>query len=132
MVRLAPSILSANFANLQGDLDQTKDCGLKMIHIDIMDGTFVPNISFGFKIISDIRDKNDYFFDTIVMAHPHKTGHYDIGNSVIYEQGCCCETSKMDYADGKLTQSQREGFILVYQDKFGRLNEDKTHIVRLN
>lgn len=75
---------------------------------------------------------NDYFFDTIVMAHTHKTGHYDIGNSVIYEQGCCCETSKMDYADGKLTPSQREGFILVYQDKFGRLNEDKTHIVRLN
>ncbi|WP_311492607.1 ribulose-phosphate 3-epimerase [uncultured Anaerococcus sp.] len=67
MVRLAPSILSANFANLQGDLDQTKDCGLKMIHIDIMDGTFVPNISFGFKIISDIRDKNDYFFDTHLM-----------------------------------------------------------------
>ena len=77
-------------------------------------------------------DNNDYFFDTIVMAHTHKTGHYDIGNSVIYEQGCCCETSKMDYADGKLTPSQREGFILVYQDKFGRLNEDKTHIVRLN
>ena len=67
MVRLAPSILSANFANLQGDLDQTKDCGLKMIHIDIMDGTFVPNISFGFKIISDIRNKNDYFFDTHLM-----------------------------------------------------------------
>ena len=67
MVRLAPSILSANFANLQQDLDKTKGTGLSMIHIDVMDGTFVPNISFGFKIISDIRDKNDYFFDTHLM-----------------------------------------------------------------
>ena len=67
MVRLAPSILSANFANLQGDLDKTKDTGLSMIHIDVMDGIFVPNISFGFKIISDIRDKNDLFFDTHLM-----------------------------------------------------------------
>ena len=67
MVKLSPSILSANFANLQGDLDKTKGCGLEMIHIDVMDGIFVPNISFGFKIISDIRDKNDYFFDTHLM-----------------------------------------------------------------
>ena len=67
MVRLAPSILSANFANLQEDLDKTKDTGLSMIHIDVMDGIFVPNISFGFKIISDIRDKNDLFFDTHLM-----------------------------------------------------------------
>ena len=51
MVKLSPSILSANFANLQGDLDKTKGCGLEMIHIDVMDGIFVPNISFGFKII---------------------------------------------------------------------------------
>lgn len=67
MVKLSPSILSANFANLQGDLDKTKDTGLSMIHIDVMDGIFVPNISFGFKVISDIRDKNDYFFDTHLM-----------------------------------------------------------------
>ena len=67
MVRLSPSILSANFANLQGDLDKTKGFGLKMIHIDVMDGIFVPNISFAFKVIADIRDKNDYFFDTHLM-----------------------------------------------------------------
>lgn len=67
MVELAPSILSCDFSNLQGDLEQTKDTDLKMIHIDVMDGIFVPNISFGFKVISDIRDKNDYFFDTHAM-----------------------------------------------------------------
>lgn len=67
MVELAPSILSCDFSNLQTDLDQTKGTDLKMIHIDVMDGIFVPNISFGFKVISDIRDKNDYFFDTHAM-----------------------------------------------------------------
>ncbi|WP_296113230.1 ribulose-phosphate 3-epimerase [uncultured Anaerococcus sp.] len=67
MVKLSPSILSANFANLQKDLDQTKKTGLDMIHIDVMDGIFVPNISFAFKVITDIRDKNDYFFDTHLM-----------------------------------------------------------------
>lgn len=67
MVELAPSILSCNFANLQDDIDKTKGTDLKNLHIDVMDGLFVPNISFGFKIISDIREKNDYFFDTHAM-----------------------------------------------------------------
>ena len=67
MVELSPSILSCNFSNLQKDLDKTTDTDLKMIHIDVMDGIFVPNISFGFKVIKDIRDKNDYFFDTHAM-----------------------------------------------------------------
>lgn len=69
MVELAPSILSCDFSNLQADLDQTKDTDLKMIHIDVMDGSFVPNISFGFKVISDIRDKNDYLFDAHAMIY---------------------------------------------------------------
>lgn len=67
MVELAPSILSCDFSKLQADLDATKNTEVKMIHIDIMDGVFVPNISFGFKVIEDIRDKNDYFFDTHLM-----------------------------------------------------------------
>lgn len=67
MVKLSPSLLSANFANLQDDLDKTKGLGIEMLHIDVMDGIFVPNISFAFKVISDIRGKNDYFFDTHLM-----------------------------------------------------------------
>lgn len=67
MVELAPSILSCNFANLQDDIEKTKGTDLKVLHIDVMDGLFVPNISFGFKVISDIKEKNDYFFDTHAM-----------------------------------------------------------------
>lgn len=67
MVELAPSILSCDFSKLQENLDDTKDTRLKMLHIDVMDGIFVPNISFGFKVIEDIRKRNDYFFDTHLM-----------------------------------------------------------------
>lgn len=67
MVELSPSILSCNFAHLQEDLDQLKNTDLKWLHLDIMDGIFVPNISFGFDIIKDIRDSNDLIFDTHLM-----------------------------------------------------------------
>lgn len=67
MVELAPSILSCDFSRLQENLDDTKNTRLKMLHIDVMDGIFVPNISFGFKVIEDIRKRNDYFFDTHLM-----------------------------------------------------------------
>ena len=67
MVELAPSILSCNFANLEADIKETYGTDLKMLHIDVMDGLFVPNISFGFKIISDLRKITDYYFDIHLM-----------------------------------------------------------------
>lgn len=71
-------------------------------------------------------------FDSIVLGHVHRIGQYDIGVSTMYEQGCCCETDKMNYTDGKLVPSQREGYIVVYQDESGKLLKDSTYIVRLN
>lgn len=67
MVELSPSVLSCDFSNVQGDLDQLKDTQVKWLHLDIMDGLFVPNISFGFKLIKDIRKANDFIFDTHLM-----------------------------------------------------------------
>lgn len=67
MVEISPSLLSANFANLQKDLDELKKSKIKYIHLDIMDGKFVPNISFGFPIIKKIRKDNDFIFDTHLM-----------------------------------------------------------------
>ncbi|MDU1315781.1 ribulose-phosphate 3-epimerase [Anaerococcus hydrogenalis] len=67
MVELSPSVLSANFANLQNDLDQLKKTKVKYLHLDIMDGKFVPNISFGFPIIKAIRKDNDFILDTHLM-----------------------------------------------------------------
>ena len=77
--------------------------------------------------------RNEGFeFKTLIMSHTHRVGSYKIGNSMIYEQGCCCETSKMKYNDGQLINSQKEGFMIICLDKEGHIIEDKTHIKTLN
>lgn len=77
--------------------------------------------------------RNEGFaFTSLVMAHTHKIGEYVIGNTVLYEQGCCCETKKNNYNNGQLVNSQKEGFIYIAQDKDGKLLRDKTELICLN
>lgn len=67
MLKLAPSILSADFAHLGDDVNRAVKAGAHYIHIDVMDGSFVPNISFGFPIIKAIRKITDITFDVHLM-----------------------------------------------------------------
>lgn len=64
---LSPSILSADFAKLGADVKEAADAGAQWIHIDVMDGAFVPNISFGFPVIKAIRGITDKVFDVHLM-----------------------------------------------------------------
>ena len=67
MVKIAPSILSADFSKLGEDVKNLERYGADFVHIDVMDGMFVPNISFGIPIIKSIRSITKLTFDVHLM-----------------------------------------------------------------
>ncbi len=67
MAILSPSMLSADYLHLEQDLKATKDSGVKWLHVDIMDGHFVPNMSFGYSMVKAIRPATDMVLDVHLM-----------------------------------------------------------------
>ena len=64
---LAPSILSADFSHLGEDILAVRECGAQFLHFDVMDGMFVPSISFGLPVLKSIRPLTDMFYDVHLM-----------------------------------------------------------------
>ena len=67
MAKIAPSILSADFANLERDIHNIEEMGADWVHVDVMDGIFVPNISIGIPVVKALRPVTDLPLDVHLM-----------------------------------------------------------------
>lgn len=83
MIKIAPSLLSADFSRLQEELKMLTQAGADIVHLDIMDGHFVPNLTFGPPVIKALRPHSDLVFDAHLMVE-HPSDYIES----LHEAGC--------------------------------------------
>lgn len=93
MIKIAPSILSADFSKLAEDIKKVEEAGCDLLHIDVMDGHFVPNITLGPPIVKSLKGKTSMLFDVHLMIEdPDKyiKDFVDAGADIITIHSECC------------------------------------------
>ena len=73
MIKISPSVLTSDFLTLKNDIEKLENAGVDMLHLDVMDGIFVPNISFGVPVIQSIKKHSHIPLDVHLMIdRPHR------------------------------------------------------------
>ena len=107
---IAPSMLAADFANLSKDIEMVNRSEAEWFHIDVMDGVFVPNISYGFPVIKAIDNLTDKVMDVHLMIQDPKA-YFDVfienGADAITSHVECFESAEEGIAAMKYLKSKK-------------------------
>lgn len=99
MVKISPSVLASDLSNLASEVAEIEKAGAEMVHLDVMDGVFVPNISFGMPVIEALRKHSKMFFDVhLMIANPEKYAKrfIDAGADLVtFHYEACRDSAKL-------------------------------------